>query len=153
MSTNHERRSRLMGFKIKEQSWGLEDLKKRNRIAQEELMQADKALGEIEAAIEAAEKSLRQVYEEHPLLDLEAIEAARKFLSEQQGLRVHRSREQQRAAQRVEQAETQLRQAALYVKALEQAKAASDSEISRVRENKLAEHLTELWCQRYGRNP
>lgn len=153
MSTNHERRSRLMGFKIKEQSWGLEDLKKRNRIAQEELMQADKALGEIEAAIDAAEKSLRQVYMEHPVLDLEAIEAARQFLSEQQGQRVHRSREQQRAAQRVEQAETQLRQAALYVKALEQAKAASDNEISRVRENKLAEHLTELWYQRYGRNP
>lgn len=150
MSTNHERRSRLMGFKIKEQSWGLEDLKKRNRMAQEALTKADEALREIENAIDDAENSIRHVYMKQPVLDLEAIDAARQFLAEQQGLRLRRSKEQQRAAQRVQQAETQLKQKALYVKALEQVKAASDTEISRVRENKLSDQLAELWCQRYG---
>lgn len=152
MTTDHERRSRLMRFKIKQTSWDLEDLKKVNRNAKDALMQADEALHEVETVIGETEKTIRQALEGRIDLDLEVIETARQFLAEQQVLRKQRCKEQQQATQRLEQTESRLKQAALYVKALEQIKATSDKEIGRLQENQMVEQITELWMQRYGRD-
>lgn len=150
MTDQHERRSRLMQYKIKEKSWDLEDLKKHNRIAKDALAQADKALNEVDNAIGETEDVIRQALCGRIDLDLEVVETARQYLTLQQALREQRLMEQQQATQKMDQAETQLKHAALYVKALEQIKGKSDREISRVRENKLSEQIAELWLQRYG---
>lgn len=152
MTTNHERRSRLMRLKIKQTSWDLEDLKKDNRNAKDALMQADEALEEVETVIGETEKTIRRALEGQIDLDLEVIETALQFLAEQQVLRQQRCKQQQQAAQRLSQTESRLKQAALYVKALEQIKATSDKEICRLQENQMVEQTTELWMQRYGQD-
>jgi hypothetical protein len=141
-----------MRLKIKQTSWDLEDLKKDHRNAKDALMQADAALDEVETVIGETEKTIRQALEGQIDLDLEVIETARQFLAEQQVLRKQRCKEQQQATQRLEQTESRLKHAALYVKALEQIKAASDKEICRLQENQMAEQTTELWMQRYGQD-
>lgn len=150
MTNDHERRSRLMRFKIKQKSWDLEDLKKQNRNAKETLAEADEALNEVEHVIGQTEDVIRQAFLGRPDLDLQVVQSARHYLAEQQALRKQRFKEQQRAAQKLDQAESRLKQAALYVKALEQIKAKSDREIGRVQENQISEQLAELWLQRFG---
>jgi hypothetical protein len=152
MTINHQRRSRLMQIEIKQQSWDLEALKKRNGDAKDALTKAEASLREIEASIKEAEQTIRQAFQGQLNLDLEAISAAREYLTEQQGLRTKRAMEQRRAAQTVDLAQTRLKQAALYVKALEQIKAVSDKEIHRIEEIRMAEHHAELWYQRYEGN-
>jgi DNA repair photolyase len=152
MTINHQRRSRLMQLEIKQRSWDLEALKKRNRDAKDALTKAKASLRQIEASIEAAEQTIRQAFQGQLNLDLETISAARQYLTEQLGLRTRRAMEQQRAAQKVDLAESRLKQTALYVKALEQIKAVSDKEIHRIEENRMAEHHAELWYQRYEGN-
>jgi cysteinyl-tRNA synthetase len=152
MTINHQRRSRLMQLGIKQQSWELEELKKRNRDAKDALTKAKDSLRRIEASIKEAEQTIRQAFQGQLNLELEAISAARQYLTEQQGLRIRQAMEQQRAAQTVDLAETRLKQTALYIKALEQIKAVSDKEIDRIEENRMAEHHAELWYQRYEGN-
>ena len=151
MTTNHERRSRLMGFKIKQTSWDLEDLKQANRNAIKALELADKKLNEVEAVIGETEKTIRKAMDGEISMDLEVIEAARQFLSEQQTVRQQRSNEQRNASQKLDQAESKLKQTALYVKALEQIKESSDQELGRQTENRIAEQIADLWLQRYGK--
>lgn len=149
MTENHERRSRLMGFKIKQSSWDLEDLKKANRNAKDALELADRALSDVDSVIGKTESTIRKAMDGEILMDLEVIEAARQFLTDQQALRIQRSNEQQKASQMLDQAENRLKQTSLYVKALEQIKESSDKEIGRQKDNRIAEQNADLWLQRY----
>lgn len=151
MTANHERRSRLVGFTIKQHSWDLEALKDRNRTALDQLAQANKKLHEIEALIEQSEKTIRRAMDGESSLDLVAIQSARQFLADQQGLRKGNLMEQQRATQRARQAETRLKEAKLYIKALKQVKAKSDRASKQAQEKRADEQNAELWMQRYGR--
>ena len=85
-------------------------------------------------------------------MDLSAIQGANRFMADQMDIQKRRQKEFARVNQRTNQAETQLKQEALYIKALEQVKEKSDKEITRDREKKRNEHNTELWMQRFGRN-
>jgi cysteinyl-tRNA synthetase len=141
-----------MQLEIKQQSWELEELKRRNRDAKDALAKANESLHKIEASIKEAEQTIRQALQGQLNLELEAMSAARQYVTEQLGFRIKRAMEQRRAAQTVDLAEIRLKQTALNVKALEQIKAASDKEIDRIEENRMAEHHAELWYQRYEGN-
>lgn len=151
MSINHERRSRLLEITLKQNAWTLETLMERNRLAMDKLAQVDGVLHEIDSVIDHAEATIRRDMSRQSSLDVAALMEARQFLDDQQCLRGMKLQEQQRATQRVHQAEAHLKQEMLFDKALKQVKETSDREITRDREKRLTEQNAELWMQGYGR--
>jgi hypothetical protein len=151
MTINHERRSKLVGFTIRQHSWELETLQDRNRRMAVALAQINEELRQIEMVIQQTESRIRRTLAGESSMDLVALQTARQFLAELQEHRRGKTLEQQRTAQRARKAEIQLKEATLYVKALKQIKATSDKEVWAAQEKKMAEQNAELWLQRQGR--
>jgi hypothetical protein len=149
MSKQHEKRSRLVGVTIRQESWNLENLRNRHRQALDELTKTKNALREVDVLIEQTEKAICRAMEGDEGLDLLAIQSARQFLQEQRNLRKLRHSENQRATQKEVYLEAQLLETALYVKGLQQVKAISDKAVNIAKEKQETEQNTELWVQRF----
>ena len=147
MTINQTRRSRLLGLFARRQTWELEDIKERNRLTTAALAAADKAEKEMQSQVEQTESLLYRAISGKLNMDLTTVQTIREYLGEQYHLHKQCTAEQQRAAQRASQVETQLKQASLTIKALETVKDNLDGEIKCQLEKRLLAQNLELWLQ------
>ncbi|TQV73414.1 hypothetical protein FKG94_17065 [Exilibacterium tricleocarpae] len=147
MSSDYERRARQADISIRVESREVEKLRLRQQQASASLVAAQQALDEVEAAIAATESAMHKAVTAGPSLDLDALQAARHYLAERYRTRQQGQALLQRAQQKAAQADTELKQAALQVKALERVRETSQKTVLREREKRSNEQLTEQWLQ------
>lgn len=151
MNKNPARRSRLTELAAKRQSWDLEDLKAKQRLALDAFEKAEKAVEEVAEDISRAEQHLGRVMSGQCSLNLAEIEAIRIYMSEQQSRYKKFLANFRRASIIADQANSRVKHAALAVRALGNVKHKADTEVLALSEQDLLEQNMELWLQRaYG---
>ncbi len=148
---NSKQRSRQCGLIIRQQSWELAALEIRSRRAADALTEAESAVEKVEAEISQTDMALCSALNGEDVLDLTSLQAAHQFIAEQQDARKQRLAECQRALQLAQQVDSQVKEVALGIKALERVKASSDCALNRERENRMLERNMETWLQYFGK--